>query len=40
MEDNESNYVENIEPITAKDVLTFAWQIAKGMAYLTDMKVS
>lgn len=26
--------------ITPKDILTFAWQIAKGMAYLTDVKVT
>ena len=25
--------------ITPKDILSFAWQICKGMAYLTDMKV-
>lgn len=25
--------------ITPKDILSFAWQICKGMSYLTDMKV-
>jgi hypothetical protein len=26
-------------PTTPKDILSFAWQISKGMAYLSDMKV-
>jgi len=26
--------------ITARELLGFAWQIAKGMAYVSDMKVS
>lgn len=25
--------------ISPKDILSFAWQISKGMAYLSDMKV-
>jgi len=27
-------------PATPKDILSFAWQITKGMAYLSDIKVS
>jgi hypothetical protein len=27
-------------PTTPKDILSFAWQISKGMAYLSDIKVS
>jgi proto-oncogene tyrosine-protein kinase Ret len=27
-------------PVTPKDILSFAWQISKGMAYLSDIKVS
>jgi len=26
-------------PTTPKDILSFAWQISKGMAYLSDIKV-
>lgn len=29
-----------IEPVTVKDILSFAWQICKGMNYLTEIKVS
>lgn len=32
--------VNSVQAVTPKDILTFAWQIAKGMNYLTDMKVS
>lgn len=36
----ESNlYLDNLTPLTSTHILTFAWQIAKGMAYLTEMKV-
>jgi proto-oncogene tyrosine-protein kinase Ret len=31
--------VDGVEPVTAKDVLSFLWQICKGMAYLADMKL-
>jgi proto-oncogene tyrosine-protein kinase Ret len=31
--------VDGVEPVTAKDVLSFSWQICKGMAYLADMKL-
>jgi proto-oncogene tyrosine-protein kinase Ret len=27
-------------PATPRDILSFAWQISKGMAYLSDIKVS
>lgn len=26
--------------ITPRDILSFAWQISKGMSYLSDMKVN
>jgi len=26
-------------PITPRDILKFAWQISKGMAYLAELKV-
>lgn len=35
----ESNYENQVEPVTEHDVLSFAWQISKGMAYLADMKL-
>lgn len=28
-----------ISQITPKDILSFAWQIANGMAYLSEIKV-
>ncbi|KAK6628279.1 hypothetical protein RUM43_002091 [Polyplax serrata] len=31
--------VNSVQAVTPKDILTFAWQIAKGMNYLTDMKL-
>lgn len=31
--------IEGVEPVTAKDVLSFLWQTAKGMAYLADVKL-
>ncbi|XP_055546122.1 uncharacterized protein LOC129730641 [Wyeomyia smithii] len=34
-----ANYENSIEPITVKDILSFAWQISKGMAYLTEIKL-
>ncbi|KAL0274572.1 UNVERIFIED_CONTAM: hypothetical protein PYX00_002674 [Menopon gallinae] len=34
--ESETSYMQSITP---KDILTFAWQIAKGMAYLTEMKL-
>ena len=34
-----SSSVDSIEPISAKEVLSYAWQIAKGMDYLSEMKV-
>lgn len=37
--ETETSYMQSITRISPKDIITFAWQIAKGMAYLTDMKV-
>uniref|UniRef100_A0A4Y0BQ49 Protein kinase domain-containing protein n=1 Tax=Anopheles funestus TaxID=62324 RepID=A0A4Y0BQ49_ANOFN len=34
-----ADYENAVEPITVKDILSFAWQISKGMAYLTDIKL-
>ncbi|ETN58172.1 receptor tyrosine kinase [Anopheles darlingi] len=34
-----ADYENSVEPITVKDILSFAWQISKGMAYLTDIKL-
>lgn len=31
--------IEGVEPVTAKDVLSFSWQICKGMSYLADIKL-
>jgi len=28
------------QPISPRDILSFAWQISQAMAYLSDMKVS
>lgn len=36
---NATDYENTIEPITVKDILSFAWQISKGMAYLTEIKL-
>ncbi|XP_030380544.1 proto-oncogene tyrosine-protein kinase receptor Ret [Scaptodrosophila lebanonensis] len=33
------DFTDGVEPVTAKDMLTFAWQICKGMAYLTEIKL-
>lgn len=30
---------EPICKVNPKDILSFAWQVSKGMAYLSDMKV-
>jgi len=37
--DDDDGYMENAPTVTPTDILNFAWQIAKGMAYLTEMKV-
>uniref|UniRef100_A0A182QEW6 Protein kinase domain-containing protein n=1 Tax=Anopheles farauti TaxID=69004 RepID=A0A182QEW6_9DIPT len=34
-----ADYENAVDPITVKDILSFAWQISKGMAYLTDIKL-
>jgi proto-oncogene tyrosine-protein kinase Ret len=31
--------IDGVETVTATDVLSFAWQICKGMSYLTEMKL-
>jgi len=33
------DFADGVEPVNVKMVLTFAWQICKGMAYLTELKV-
>lgn len=33
------DYPDGVEQVTVKDILSFAWQICKGMAYLTDNKL-
>ncbi|XP_037052203.1 proto-oncogene tyrosine-protein kinase receptor Ret [Bradysia coprophila] len=30
---------DGVEPVTVKDILSFAWQICKGMTYLTEIKL-
>lgn len=39
LECNGIEFSNGVEPITVKDILSFAWQICKGMAYLTEIKV-
>lgn len=39
LECNEIEFTNGVEPVTVKDILSFAWQICKGMAYLTEIKV-
>ncbi|KAH8323381.1 hypothetical protein KR067_006888 [Drosophila pandora] len=33
------DFGDGVEPVSAKMMLTFAWQICKGMAYLTELKL-
>ncbi|KAH8269288.1 hypothetical protein KR018_001303 [Drosophila ironensis] len=33
------DFADGVEPVSAKMMLTFAWQICKGMAYLTELKL-
>lgn len=33
------DFTDGVEPVTVKDILSFAWQICKGMTYLTEIKV-
>lgn len=40
LECNNIEFTNGVEPITVKEILSFAWQICKGMAYLTEIKVS
>lgn len=41
VDDNDmDNYDEpNLGKVTPKEILSFAWQICNGMAYLSDIKV-
>jgi proto-oncogene tyrosine-protein kinase Ret len=32
-------YENGVEPMTVKDILSFAWQICKGMSYLAENRV-
>lgn len=34
------DFTDGVEPITEYDILSFAFQICKGMTYLTEIKVS
>lgn len=40
LECNDIEFTNGVEPVTVKEILSFAWQICKGMAYLTEIKVS
>lgn len=33
-------FSDGVEPVTVRDILSFAWQICKGMSYLTEIKVN
>lgn len=33
------NYVNGFEEVSAQDILSFSWQICKGMTYLANMKL-
>ncbi|XP_055858361.1 uncharacterized protein LOC129920890 [Episyrphus balteatus] len=33
------DFTDGVEPVTVRDILSFAWQICKGMAYLTEIKL-
>lgn len=39
LEESSDLQIDGVDPVTATDVLSFAWQICKGMAYLTEMKL-
>lgn len=39
MGDSGAEYVNGMDEMTVQDVISFAWQICKGMAYLADMKL-
>lgn len=39
LEESSDLVIDGVEPVTASDVLSFAWQICKGMAYLAEMKL-
>lgn len=35
-----AEFTDGMEPMSVRSILSFAWQICKGMSYLTDIKVS
>ena len=35
----EAEGIRNVYTVAPRDILSFAWQISKGMAYLADIKV-
>lgn len=39
LEESSDLKIDGVDAVTATDVLSFAWQICKGMAYLTEMKL-
>lgn len=39
LEESSDLKIDGVEPVTASDVLSFAYQICKGMTYLTEMKL-
>lgn len=39
IESNGFEFSNGVEPVVVRDILSFAWQICKGMTYLTEIKV-
>jgi proto-oncogene tyrosine-protein kinase Ret len=40
LESKDVEYTNDVEQVTVKDILSFAWQICKGMTYLAENRVS